>query len=316
MIFDTPYDTTTSNYSLKTIQQALVLAMSADELTQLNPECHKTGDQFSLYLVTDQGMHSRACPLFNHPIPIYNPQTHQSGICVDMRAFGTYDQKEGKFKIRSYSDAQWTISRAQLTDYWISEDKGALRDASLLPMEVYSSMISQTVARRYNLEPGDQVAISILAGYYYHCLFEDLAIIDEVDLMKIASKISRGNKVSTNQVFDKIKDLGVIDSLEDFCKKLAEFTGNIRLQDFNSGVLLQIVCGNWYGANARENLAVALEHPPTWWTICYFSLFEATFKRSTLAKMVQTKDKGGEGDRFMKIYESIVDKDALKALSE
>lgn len=316
MIFDTPYDTTTANYSLKAIQQALVLAMSADELTLITPECHKTGEKFSLYLVSDHGMNSRTCPLFNHPIAIYNPQTHQSGICVDMRAFGTYDTKEGKFHIRSYSDAQWAISRAQLTHYWISDDKSTLRDASLLPMEVYSSMISQTVARRYNLEPGDQVAISILAGYYYHCLFEDLTVIDEVDLMKIAGKISRVNKVGANQVFDKIKDLGVIDSLEDFCKKMAQFTGNIRLQDFNSGILLQIVCGNWYGSNARENLAVALEHPPTWWTICYFSLFEATFKRSTLAKMVQLKDKGGEGDRFMRIYESIVDKDALNGLSE
>jgi len=316
MIFDTAYDTSSAPYNLKTILSTLQLAMASYELKLQNNECHTTGKVTNLWLLMDTGLHSKTCPVFNHPVVIYTQRDDNSAMVLDVRQFGSTDKATGAFKYRSGSEVSWALTRAYLNGIWIEEGPKLLQDLSTIPMSAYSAMISQTITRRYNLEPADQVNIAILAGYFYLGLYEDAPVADETDLMKTAVKIARATHLPTAKVFDRIKDLGAIDSIEEFCHRLKDFVGNIRLKDFNTAMLLQITCGNWFGPNGRENMAISLEHPPTWLAICYHCLSDATSMRSPLAKLVQQQDRSGEGERFIRAIDALVNPEEVsKAIS-
>ena len=61
-----------------------------------------------------------------------------------------------------------------------------------------------------------------------------------------------------------------------------------------------VVGGNWFGTNARENIAVGLEHIPTWIMIVFGALTEITYKRSPLAKMIERLAKRHSPEAFIK----------------
>lgn len=307
MIFDTAYDTSSAPYNLKAIHASLQLAVTGYELKLKSNQCHVTGKTSEIWLLDDTGMQSKSCPVFNHPVALYDNRTDLSGMVLDVRSFGATDRASGQFKYRTRSDVNWALTRAYLNTIWIEDGVQTMQDLGAIPMATYCAMVSQTITRRYNLDPADQISIGVLAGYFYLGLFEDVPVSDETDVMKKASKIARVNHLPTAKVFDRIKELQGIDTIDEFCQQLKGFVGNIRLNEFNSAMLLQIVCGNWFGPNGRENMAIALEHPPTWLAICYHCLSDATSMRSPLAKLVQQQDRSGEGDRFTKSIDALVD---------
>ncbi len=161
-------------------------------------------------------------------------------------------------------------------------------------------MIGECIARRFALDTAEQATISVLAAYFYAGLFTDDVSFEELEAVKLAGSISRVTNVPAEKIMTILQDLPVIANLVDFCEVCKTKTGSVALTGLNVGVLIAIVGGNWFGTNARENIAVALEHVPTWIMIVAAALREATFKRSVVSKLAQRYDKGGAANNFVK----------------
>lgn len=313
-IYKTPYDATAcSGYRIKDTEDKLKIGMSNGSFRHIPIKLDNFVDQFYINLVEGGNSTADTIPYFNHPLFIKDKdRSHEvSSIFIDVRNYGKINSAQATFVIRNLPEFNWNIMRGVLNHIWVNERVEILRDISIVPASVYAALISECVARKYALDAGEQIIISIVSCYFYYCLFTEDREFNETDMNRIAGNIARATKAPAEKVFNIISDMKVLYSLEELCSALKEKTGSIRLNDFNVGVLLAVASGNWFGTNARENLAVSLEHIPTWLMICYASLNEATFKRSVLAKLVERFSKGGAGDNFIKSMDSILDKENL-----
>lgn len=317
-IFKTAYDTSVcSGFRMQEVSEKLKAGVYSGAFRQLSVLLKNTDQTVMLYLLQGGNSSADVVPYFNHPFPVKGDQKdHHTGeaninFAVDVRHFGKYNAPNETFVVRNRSEYMWNIRRALLNQLWRTERAEIFRDISTIPAAVYSSLISESIARRFALDPSEQAIIAVVACYYYHCLFSDEKEFDEFTLNKIVGTIARVTRVPADKVFSIVDGMRVLTSLDDLCQACREKTASIRLEDFNLGVLVAVCSGTWFGTNARENLAVGLEHVPTWLMIVMASLNDATFKRSVLSKIVVRYDKGGAGASFIKSMEVLMGGETL-----
>ena len=307
-IYKTAYDTSAcSGFRTGEVRDKLRASVYSGALRQLYVPLKHSDQTAALYLLQGGNSAADVVPFFNHPFFLAGETRGESGaFAVDVRNFGKWYAPNQLFVVRNQLEFAWTVRRAILNHLWLTERPEIFRDVSTIPAAVYSALISESIARRFALDAGEQATICVLACYFYYCLFTDEQTFDEFTLNKIAGNIARITRVGADRVFQIIGEQKVLHSLEELCTACREVTGSIRLDDFNIGVLVAICSGTWFGTNARENLAVALEHVPTWLMIVLASLSDASFKRSVLSKISVRYDKAGAAAGFTKSMEVLL----------
>lgn len=304
-IYKTPYDTTAGlGYRYTNIAHELRVALAAGALpihaTYEDPHHILKGQMEEPHLIAlVQGGNSFADSVHFFKHPVFVRFDDKEYVCVDVREFGKWDAAQQRFAVRNISEYVWALKRALLTAIWDEGHYESLRDLSNLPAKVYCALLSESIARRFALDPAEQAIISVLACYMYYSLFTSETEIDEDEKNNLAGKISRVTFVSPNTVFqiiDKIPNR--MANMQDFCTEATKNVGNTALENLNVGTLFSVVGGTWFGSNSREVLCMGMEHMPTWIMIVEASITAQTFKRATLSKISQRFDKRGSGDMF------------------
>jgi hypothetical protein len=302
-INETAFDTAACMaYKTQNIVGLITKAIVTHNLLIKTVTLSNTSQQIKVGLVQGGNIANDTIPYFNHPIMVSDPSDVDADpiVVIDVRNFGSYNKPQQKFIVRNNTEYMWSIRRAVLNHIWMHGRKETLRDLSLLPAAAYSSMIAESVGRRYALDMAQQTILQVLACYHYYCLFTDQKEFDEVEHNKIVGAIARATRVQADFIYTVLKDTPVIQTLSDFCKVAKEKTQSVSLTDFDIGILFSITGGNWFGTNSRELMAVALEHVPTWVMIVFGGVTEATYKRSVLAKLLERLDKRHSADTFAK----------------
>jgi hypothetical protein len=306
-IFKTVYDTVSgSGYRLNSIEESLKKAHVTGNYLLHTFHSKVLDKSFSIELITGGHAESDVIPFFNHPIQVFDNASKKKIWFLDVRPYGKMDKVQNEFIIRNQVEYDWSIQRCMLNILMDEESVTQLTNLSSLPLVCYGSLISETVTRKYALDPLEQITILVLAMYFYYCLSTDDKDFDEVEFNKICGRIAQLSKVPATKVFDILEGVNVIHGLTKFCEVVRDKTGSVRLADFNEGVLIAIIAGTWIGTNARENMAASLEHIPTWIMICYASINDSTYKRSVFAKLVEKKTKGEAGNSFVKSINALI----------
>lgn len=300
-IYETAYDTSAcSGARVMDLKDKLAKGILMGGLYNKELALNEHDKPVTLMLLQGGNSAADVIPYFNHPLEVKSSSGRDYCYAVDVRNFGKWYAPNQKFVVRNRPEFEWSIRRALLNHVWVTGRPELLRDISTIPAAVYSSLISECVARRFVLDAAEQATIAVLACYFYYGLFTNDKEFDEFQKNKIVGSIARITRIPAEKVFSIIDDLPVMFSLEELCEACKQKTGSVSLNDFNIGVLIAVVAGNWFGTNARENLAVALEHVPTWIMIVNASMTEATFKRSVLAKISARYDKNSAGQSMKK----------------
>jgi len=257
-----------------------------------------------------------AIPAFAHPLKYY-PKNSDSGhvghaeeitkIVIDVRPFGKYDSNQAQFNIRNRSEYNVAVCRAKLNYIWITKQPTILRDVSPLGMSLFASWISEALSKRFALDPLEQFKLSILAAVYYNSLFTNETELNEMEVIKMTNAVSRNLRASAKDVMEVIDQCSVVSNIDDFCKKAHVVSGSVRLQDLNVGLLYSILGGTWFGANAKEMIAVALEHPPTWLTIVLTAYNDRSYKNSTITKLVERGNSNANAASYSQSILSLLD---------
>jgi hypothetical protein len=304
-IFQTAYDTSAcSGFPIRKVKDKLEAARIMGAFSPDTPFSLNIQDQpLKLHLLKGGNSTADVVPFFGHPC-LLKPEGVSGAqlpeFALDVRNFGKWYAPNETFVVRNRPEYLWSVRRAVLNALWLSERAEIFRDISTIPAAVYAGLISESIARRFALDAAEQITLSVVACYFYHCLFTDDKEFDEFALNKVAGNIARITRVPADKVFEIITDMKVLNSLEDLCAACKSKTGSVRLEEFNVGMLVAICSSTWFGTNARETLVVGLEHVPTWLCIVSASLNDATFKRSTLTKISMRYDKGEAAANFEK----------------
>ena len=285
-ICKTAYDTTAcSGFVLKKTTDAIAVAYAYGQM----PNIPKT----NINIVEGGNPVADAVPAFAHPILIKN--SNSENLILDVRGFGTMDMAQMQYRIRNEIEYKLAIHRAELNQIWITENTNILRDVSQLPIALYASWVSEAIAKRFALDPREQLNLAILTAIFYNSQFTNDDKNNEHDKLRAINSISKALRASSQDVMAIMDQVNYIPNVVSFCQLAQTISGSIRLSDLNVGLLYSIIGSTWFGTNSKEMVAVALEHPPTWLAILMAAYSERTFKNSAITKLTErtgNKDSG------------------------
>lgn len=297
----TAYDTTVGiGLVTKHIEAAIKESFIRDVIFNRNLGLITSSNYRPVFITGTQNSESNI-PFFAHPLVIEDFKG-QNFICMDIRPAirPTSDAHslEDDFAVRNQTDYNFALSRLVLNMAWLSGDNSQLKLNLSFAGTVFSAWLSETISKRFALDPRDQMILSIITHFYYQSLFFQGEHIEEEMLQRFAVHTIKATKAPSHlvlEVFDKIKPMA---SIDDYCVNVKEILDNIRLEGLNIGLLITMIGSTWFGNNSKENLAVALEHPPTWIAIVHAAVAERTFKNSMIAKIAERYGKGNLAKEF------------------
>ena len=217
-------------------------------------------------------------PSFFHPIYI----ERLKNIFVDVRPYVGFDKFTQEVFIKNQTGYKLTCLRGALNKIWVIEKPAYLRDISSFPMAAYVAWLSENIARRFALDGAAQYQLSILTAIFYNSHFTDDKDLSSTDKQHLASYLSRQLKLSGEDVYNVLEQYSVIHSIDEYCEAARVITGSVSLQQLNKGTLISVINNTFFGVNASENAAVAIEHPPTWMGILLDALQNQAFYKKTI----------------------------------
>lgn len=304
----------------KNIEQAIKESFIKDNLDKVNLNVDNTGE-FKPVFITGALDNDVNIPLFTHPITIKN--IHGSNYLVsDLRLYikNNPDIKNIETSIKNLTEYNFAKSRAILSLSWLNDNTSVIKNNFSFAGIVYAAWLSEVISKYYALDFKDQSILFIIISFFYQSLFVD-GEIDEEMKQKFATHTIKASRTTADFVFNifdriqtKSEDSNVF-SLIDMCSNIVNILENVRLKNFNIAILLNIISNSWYGTNAKEILAIALEHPPTWCAIVYSAITEKTYKSSMIYRVAERFGKRGVSDEYLKNYKGFVE-DRLSVAEE
>ena len=284
-----------AGYQLEGIVKAIKLAKTDGSLLPL--ELSDGTVIGRCFLVTPA---AKEVPPFAHPIQIHEQMPngfHTFYIVADARGFMRMDSF-GKYKITARSEYDFTVMRTYLQKLWTDGHPSDLLNCGTIQLAAFTRWVSESIAQRLGLEPLAQMRATAIAGMYYLSLFK--ATTDDIreDQLKMATQVAKATYIPLDKILEIVEGLDPMTCLKDFCDRLASHGQTIRLEKMNPALLYGILCGGWFGANAREIVAVALEHPPTWAALLYTAITDRGYRNCAIARYVEAVNKGDAGRTF------------------
>jgi len=227
-------------------------------------------------------------------------------VYVDVRPYVTKG-RDGEWTIRSRNEFEALIRRARLSILWAEDEVTDFLALGELPLKMYLNWVGTTMGRHLAIDPLTQFRVSALAGVFYlsqHYHRDQLA--DEKYQVKIADKVARAMRGSLEEVLELIKGHTPVTTVEDFVSALKTRTESVRLENVSVAYLFNVVGGSWFGNNARENTAIALDHVPTWVGILYQAMNDRSMRKAGLSQLVNTLAKAQEHKDFTRSLELLL----------
>ena len=255
-----------------------------DSYDELSSRSNKSALDSRVYLVDDN---EPGIKPFAHPIvmDIDKHGVSEKVIVGDARAVSRIDKNSGELK--GSADLNYLRMRCRIMDMaWIDDNSLDLFNVGDFQIKVFSRLVSENISRRMNLEFDVQLRMQIIAAYYYVCLFHDEVDVGETNKMKIAKRIGRSISLTIPNVLLVLDDVNPMYNISDFVNELRKNGKSIRLEKISPGLIYTMLGGIWYGPNAVETVAVALEHPPTFITMLHAAMTERGYRKTILGQIV------------------------------
>lgn len=303
MFRDTAYDTIMGSASnVKPIQHAIEKALITSELRKVTLNLSTAGEYKPLF-VTGVLPSDAEIPLFTHPISVLTSKAEKY-LCTDLRLFVRQDAsiEDIDSAVKNRTEFNFVKSRAILNLLWLNGEVDQLKITLSFASTVFAAWLSETIAKSYSLDFGDQTKLNIISLAYYQMLFSDSKELSGNDVEKLVVHIIKATKLPATVVYSVVERITVMNDINDYCSTVAKLLENVRLEKFNLAALLTIVANSWYGTANKEIIAVALEHPPTWISMVYTALSERTYKTSRVYQIAERYGKRGGSDSFEEAF--------------
>lgn len=294
-MFEDIYETSAcSAYNMSAVYRGVKQAFIEDMLRPADSIAF--GKAQDVWLLTPL---DKTTPPFAHPI-IDRLENGHKRIVIDVRACTRIDRDTGKLVVTSATEYEFAVLRAMLEEAWIHGNAHDMMNFGPLPPKVFTRWISEGITRRLNLTPLEQLQVATICGIYYYQLFQNVDILkEESDRFKVAGQVARVVNIGADKVLEIIEELrGMSDArlgtIVELVIAIRHVVKSPRVESLSRVLLYAILGGSWFGANAREIVAVSLEHPPTFLAIVYEAVTNRTYHRSFMAQLVDAAGRRGD----------------------
>lgn len=303
-MFLSPYQTTPcKDYKLKEIVSELLLGKIDGYLLD-------RGD--GIYLATPS---MSQLPIFTQPITRIEMDNRQDvpDVIIDGRTMLRENRTgsgEGRWMVSNVTEHEFQLIRARIQQLWMRPnfDKLDLLRVGDLGAVTFVNWICKSLSSKMGLDPQQYLNTTIIVAYYYACLHYEHAHFGEDDKMKIVSQVSRWTRVPAANVIPLVDQLDYMETIHDLVGALKQYSGSMRLNQLNAGLVYALLGGSWFGNNSRETVAVALEHPPTFTALMKAALELRSYKNAMLSKVASLQTRGGNDAEYLKNLNFLINK--------
>lgn len=300
-MFNDVYETTPcSSYNMGKVRVGIAHARLHGDTYA--PQSIRFGEVNELELLTSK---DKETPIFAHPFA--NEFNGEKRITIDGRSSTRIDKATGNVVVTSSTEYEFLILQGLMQYFWMEGEIQPFLATGPLAPKVFTRWISDGITRRLNLTSLEQLQIAVVAGLYYYQLFgNDLK--QESTKLKVVGQVARTVMVGADKVFaiaDKLPPMTNIAGLINGIKIAVE---SPRIDMLSPVLLYAILGGSWFGANAREIVAISLEFPPTFLSMIYESLENRAYHRSFFAELVAVNSKKDIGKHFVNAINHLLKK--------
>ncbi len=290
-MFKDPYSTTIcQNYLMgKVVDQIKKHAIMGGE--QLVPANNPLSDRpmYGLYKVVP-GLAD--IPPFAHPVTIVQKDSdgyERATTYVDVRSFTRRDVN-GEIKVTGIMDHNFAMLRGFLQQIWHGDDWISLQNLGIYQVTMFNRWLGGMLTRRFALAPETQMRMAVISSFYYLCLFLDDQVsadgeLPENERLRIATMIARATMINAEEVLNIMTGFKVARDANGLVELIKNESQTVRFESFNLAQLYATVTGGWFGFNAKETLAVALEHPPTFIAIALMASQERGYRNTEFGRI-------------------------------
>ncbi len=296
-MFLTPYQTTacSATVGLPQIQSAL---QRAEVQGDLGPATTPKGTKLEGVMMVPP--YVKDIKPFSMPLEFDTPEGRM--VAVDVRGM-TKDTGGTTFKVLAGGEYEGALIRAALTHAWMDGAANDFRNFGDIAARVFIRLLSETIVRRLHLSPFEQQGVVVACGLFYYSNFIPASEgpLGDDERERIAVAVARLTRINAQTVMNLLGgDLPRVTDLSSFGDALRHIVKSPRLQHVDAGVIIALMGGIWFGGNARQLVAVALEYPPIWFALIYQALNDRSFHNAGLTKMVETENRGNSGAQFIR----------------
>lgn len=243
-------------------------------------------------------------PVFIHPLMMSSARGEKF-IFVDMRSC-TKDNMS-HFTITNSSEYDFIKHRLLADMTWVMDGVDPIANLGPTPVAIYSAWLSEAISRRFALDPKDQLSLAVICAVFYQMLFlQQSQEFDEFAIQKMTAVCIKATRAPAQFVFQTIDKIPYMSNLNDLCEAIKSILENTRIADLNAGLLISIVSNSWFGSNAKEVLAVSLEHPPTWVCVVDAAQRNRAYRNSAISKIAERYAGNKGGSDFAKQFNSLL----------
>lgn len=289
----------TSNYRMEPTLAALAeAAITNDEIFSRFDE---EGEEINnVHLLVG---HDADIPPFAHPIYFPTDADHRLAglVVVDVRSFVRVTPNG--FKVSNFHDFTFQLRRARLAVLWHGEGRENLGNVHSLPATSYGRWISEGITHKLGLTVDDQVTINILAtGCYLNSFADPEHFGEDAYQRKLMLQVARMTFVTPDMVERYKEILPTIVDAQSLIQAIRDNVDNPRVEMLNYGLLVSVLTYGWKGSHAKENMAVAIEHPPTWIAAVLTSITSRVVRDSPISRIVTSLTRRGQDKEFVSAY--------------
>lgn len=249
------------------------------------------------YMVTPSPEHEDI-PLFTQYVDIGQPGKPR--LLIDGRGYFKYEPRSGTYRLVANNDWSFQCIRLSLNVTAITGDESTFSRLGDVPAKVFNRWVSGPLTTRYQLPIESQMALYVITAYYYYAmLIPELGEANPQIREQFAPTVSRITGVPPDFVIDTITEVGPLNNVDDLIfamstKSRQERTGELKFKD-----LYLLLSNSWFGANARENVGVALEHLPTFIAMVYMAVADRSYRKAIISQRAETVARPHELKSFL-----------------
>lgn len=231
---------------------------------------------------------------FTHPVLVYN--NDKPCVVIDIRRLVRRKSSDiTNYEISNKIDYDLLVLRARLQAVAIFDSAEQLKNFDYLPTTIFARWVNNSISFKLGLAPHDQNITTIIAMGYYLNLFDDGNNLSDIALM-----VAKNTYIDPHMVTDtlEINDFK-LDTLTGLVDQLKNKISNIRIEKLNLPLFLSSLTYGWRGNSAKEVMAIALEHPPTWIACLATAMKDKGFKDSPIAKISKFYTRNNKDKEFL-----------------
>lgn len=299
-MFTLPYETTVASKLYKNLDELQSKIRKAN-LELAFPRMEFTRNRFfnEIRYTTPHNEHMDI-PTFTQYLNIGTDK--EPMFVLDGRSYLRMNKHTEEIKVVGESDWTFQAIRMALNLKEFKDGSSFYMGLGNVPAITFARWISGLLTARYNLSIESQMAINVICALYYLAMINpSLRVSTETRELEL-HKISQITGVDPDFAISVIEEIENLSNIEDLCHAISNHSRQSRTGQMKTQDLLMMLTSSWFGINARENIAIALEHLPTFNALVYMSLTSSLYRKSILAQRALSAGR----DRDQKSYTDII----------